>query len=106
MPLGPLASSRLSPNRLPRPRSHSYNRPEPSAGQRCSVAGHSHHPSRTDSIAAEQGGRAVKRLANRILLILAGTCTLALATGCDSKGVTDIVFGSLQLAFGIVDLAT
>ncbi len=48
----------------------------------------------------------MKRLANRILLMLAGTCTLALAAGCDSKGVTDVVFGSLQLAFGIVDLAT
>ena len=83
-----------------------YNCLGPSAGQRSFVAGHGQHPSRTDSIAADQGGRAVKRLANRILLILAGTCTLALTTGCDSKGVADIVFGSLQLAFGIVDLAT
>ena len=31
---------------------------------------------------------------------------LGLIGGCDGGGVTDIVFGSLRLALGIVDVAT
>ena len=35
---------------------------------------------------------------------LIAMASLGLVGGCDDGGVTDIVFGSLQLAFGIVDL--
>lgn len=37
---------------------------------------------------------------------LGGMGVLGLVSGCDQAGVTDVVFGSLQLALGIVDLAT
>ncbi len=40
------------------------------------------------------------------MLALGGGFTVALLSGCDSAGVTDIVFGALQLAFGIIDVAT
>ncbi len=41
---------------------------------------------------------------NRIRLALGLALTILLCGGCD--GVADIVFGSLRLALGIVDVAT
>lgn len=43
---------------------------------------------------------------NKIWTFLVGITGLCLLSGCDDAGVTDIVFGALQLAFGIVDVAT
>ena len=37
---------------------------------------------------------------------LIAVISLSLLSGCDEAGVTDIVFGSPQLALGIVDAAT
>ncbi len=48
----------------------------------------------------------IRRGLHKAWLAVASLGGLALISGCDSGGVSDIVFGSLQLAFGIVDLAT
>jgi hypothetical protein len=48
----------------------------------------------------------MRRLSYRIWTLLLGLGGLSLLSGCDEAGVTDIVFGALQLAFGIVDVAT
>jgi len=48
----------------------------------------------------------MKHWARRTYLTVLGICGLGLITGCDSSGVFDIVWGSLQLALGIVDVAT
>ena len=48
----------------------------------------------------------MRRLAHRAYALVLAVCGLGLISGCDEAGVTDIVFGSLQLAFGIVDAAT
>ena len=37
---------------------------------------------------------------------LIAVASLGLLSGCDETGVADIVFGSLRLALGIVDVAT
>ena len=43
---------------------------------------------------------------NRVIMALLGACLIGMASGCDEEGVTDIVWGSAQLAYGIVDVAT
>ena len=48
----------------------------------------------------------MNRLSSRVWAFLGGIGILGLISGCDEAGVTDIVFGSLQLALGIVDVAT
>ena len=37
---------------------------------------------------------------------LIAMASLGLVSGCDDSGVMDIVFGSLRLALGIVDVAS
>ena len=48
----------------------------------------------------------MRRLFNKITLMLFAACALGLTGGCDEAGVADIVWGSTQLAYGIVDVAT
>ncbi len=48
----------------------------------------------------------MQRLGYKAWTLLVATGALGLLCGCDEGGVTDIVFGSLRLAFGIVELAT
>jgi len=48
----------------------------------------------------------MRRLGSRVWGFLCGIGILGLLSGCDDAGVTDIVFGALRLAFGIVDVAT
>lgn len=42
----------------------------------------------------------------RFQLVALTAVTAMLCGGCDGGGVYDIVWGALQLAFGIVDVAT
>jgi len=42
----------------------------------------------------------------RFRVVALTAATAALCGGCDGGGVYDIVWGALQLAFGIVDVAT
>jgi len=48
----------------------------------------------------------MRRLGYRFWVFLVGIGTLGLVGGCDDAGVVDIVYGALQLAFGIVNVAT
>ncbi|MCP4248285.1 MAG: hypothetical protein GY778_14660 [bacterium] len=48
----------------------------------------------------------MNRWSSKVWALFGGIGMLGLISGCDEAGVTDVVFGSLQLAFGIVDLAT
>jgi len=48
----------------------------------------------------------MKRLMNRIIVSVFAVCVLGTTSGCDEAGVLDIVWGSAQLAYGIVDVAT
>ena len=48
----------------------------------------------------------MRRRLHIVVVSLLGAWVLGMASGCDEAGVADIVWGSAQLAYGIVDVAT
>ncbi len=53
-----------------------------------------------------QGEHGMKTLTAKLGMACLAAASALLCTGCDSEGVTDIVFGALRMAFGIVNVST
>jgi len=48
----------------------------------------------------------MRKAVNKVWMLAIVASAAVLVPGCDGGGVADIVFAALQLAFGIVEVAT